>query len=379
MMDNLRGRQMRKIKGSIFLIMLLILLIASGCANTGEASEKETILATEVETEQETEVLSSAKQDNTEVAQAEVKTEPETKTDELEEETDEADAVADESETETDEADAVANGSETETDGTKAVASESEKIEYEVIKMEEVSMYASNAVNVRQGPSTDFERVGALKLGQEIKVTGQASTGWYEIVYGEEKAFVSDKYLQLEPVPVQQIQQAAVNNVPVPPTTNVILIGDSRTAEMKNCVGENSCIWIAEYSTGIKWFVSDAVPAADPYIAPGTKVIINLGANDPHKADTYIYTMNEVVANWAARGATVYYATVGPCYQNPYHTNEEAVAFNAALQNGLTGVRWIDLYSHMVNNGFATREGDGFHYDAPTYANIFSYYMRCIN
>ena len=344
---------MSKIKGSILLILMLSLLMVSACANTGGTQEQMALEAeTETESvENETEALTEEEQ------QVEATTEEDTVEDEAPTEADEEEMVLDEQET---------------------TVEEPEKIEYEVTEVEEVSMYASNAVNVRQGPSTDFERVGALKLGQEIKVTGQASTGWYEIVYGEEKAFVSDKYLQLEPVPVQQIQQAAVNNVPVPPTTNVILIGDSRTAEMKNCVGENSCIWIAEYSTGIKWFVSDAVPAADPYIAPGTKVIINLGANDPHKADTYIYTMNEVVANWTARGATVYYATVGPCYQNPYHTNEEAVAFNAALQNGLTGVRWIDLYSHMVNNGFATREGDGFHYDAPTYANMYSYYMRCI-
>ena len=240
-------------------------------------------------------------------------------------------------------------------------------------------MYAATAVNVRQGPSTNFERVGALKAGQEVKVTGEASTGWYEIAYGEERAYVSNKYLQNEPVPVQQPEAASSNNAGVPATTNVVLIGDSRTAEMKNCVGENSCVWIAEHSKGIKWFVSDAVPTADPYIGPGTKVIINLGANDPGKIDTYIYTINEVAADWTGRGATVYYATVGPCHENPYHTNDEAVNFNAALQNGVSGVHWIDLYSYMVNNGFATREGDGFHYDTATYAGIYSYYMSCIN
>ena len=264
-------------------------------------------------------------------------------------------------------------------DETETETDEIETIEYEVTQIEEMSMYATSAVNVRQGPSTDFERVGALKAGQEVKVTGEASTGWYEIAYGEEKAYVSNKYLQTEPVSVQQLQAASFANAVSTPTTNIILIGDSRTAEMKNCVGENSCIWIAEHSRGIKWFVSDAVPAADPYITQGTKVIINLGANDPEKIDTYIYTINEVAADWTGRGATVYYATVGPCYQNPYHTNDEAVNFNAALQAGLTGVQWIDLYSYMVSNGFATRENDGFHYDVPTYAGIYSYYMSCIN
>ena len=347
---------MRKIKRNTFLVLLVFLLTASGCAKTEEVSE--TAMAMETETEVEQVEVATETPDVIEQTMTEVVEQTETV----------METVAVEVETE------IATEAETET-----VADEIEKIEYEVTLIEEVSMYATSAVNVRKGPSTDFDRVGALKHGQEVKVVGQASTGWYEITYGEEKAYVSDKYLQSEPVPVEQIQQAASNNAPVPPTTNIILIGDSRTAEMKSCVGENPCIWIAEHSRGIKWFVSDAVPAADPYITQGTKVIINLGANDPEKIDTYIYTINEVAANWTGRGATVYYASVGPCYQNPYHTNEEAVNFNAALQNGLTGVHWIDLYSHMVNTGFATRENDGFHYDPPTYASMYSYYMSCIN
>jgi len=352
---------MKKIKGIKLLVLLVLLLIISGCANTEEVSEKAMILETETEPEQT--------QNETEPEQTQIETE----TEQIQNETETLD-VTEQITTEAMEQTETEIATEME-----SAADEMEKIEYDVTQIEEVSMYATNAVNVRQGPSTDFERIGALKLGQEVKVTGEASTGWYEIAYGEEKAYVSNKYLQTEPVPVQQLQEASSNSAGVAATTNIILIGDSRTAEMKNCVGENSCIWIAEYSKGIKWFVSDAVPAADPYIAQGTKVIINLGANDPEKIDTYICTINEVAANWTGRGATVYYATVGPCYQNPYHTNDEAVNFNAALQNGLTGVRWIDLYSHMVNNGFATRENDGFHYDVPTYANIYSYYMRCVN
>lgn len=346
---------MQKSKVSIFLI-LLVFLFLSGCART----EKETAMVLETGT--------VAEQDNTVV---------EPITTEVEENTElEVESVT-AAETETEKASEIEDTTETVAE-METISVEMEKMEYEVTQMEEVSMYATNAVNVRKGPSTDFERVGALKRGQEVRVTGEASTGWYEITYGEERAFVSHKYLQMEPVPVQQPQETASSSAGVSATTNIILIGDSRTAEMKSCVGENSCIWIAEHSRGIKWFVSDAVPAADPYIMPGTKVIINLGANDPEKIDTYIYTINEVAANWTARGATVYYATVGPCYQNPYHTNDEAVNFNAALQNGLVGVHWIDLYSHMVNNGFATRENDGFHYDAPTYAGIYSYYMSCI-
>lgn len=349
---------MRKIKGKMLLLLTAFMLTVAGCGKQEESLETQVnTVVSEVETESES--VQETEQ-NTEEAETETAEETEELPTKEEQET-------------------IPVESENETETEETTVEEKEKIEYTVTQVEEVSMYAATAVNVRQGPSTDFERVGALKAGQEVKVTGEASTGWYEIAYGEEKAYVSNKYLQNEPVPVQQPEAASSNNAGVPATTNVVLIGDSRTAEMKNCVGENSCVWIAEHSKGIKWFVSDAVPTADPYIGPGTKVIINLGANDPGKIDTYIYTINEVAADWTGRGAMVYYATVGPCHENPYHTNDEAVNFNAALQNGVSGVHWIDLYSYMVNNGFATREGDGFHYDTATYAGIYSYYMSCIN
>ena len=349
---------MRKIKGKMLLLLTAFMLTVAGCGKQEESLEMQVnTVVSEVETESES--VQETEQ-NTEEAETETAEETEELPTKEEQET-------------------IPVESKNETETEKTTVEEKEKIEYTVTQVEEVSMYAATAVNVRQGPSTNFERVGALKAGQEVKVTGEASTGWYEIAYGEERAYVSNKYLQNEPVPVQQPEAASSNNAGVPATTNVVLIGDSRTAEMKNCVGENSCVWIAEHSKGIKWFVSDAVPTADPYIGPGTKVIINLGANDPGKIDTYIYTINEVAADWTGRGATVYYATVGPCHENPYHTNDEAVNFNAALQNGVSGVHWIDLYSYMVNNGFATREGDGFHYDTATYAGIYSYYMSCIN
>ncbi len=351
---------MKRTKGKLLLSVLLFSILLSGCGKiqkamvdvpeTSDLREETTVGDREKE---------PIKEEKDEV-QAEVK--------EQEKEIQEA-ADTDKKETQEEQ--------EEEPDSEEGQVVEMEEVGYTITQMEEISMYASSAVNVREGPSTDFERVGALRAGQEVKVTGEASTGWYEIAYGEAVGYVSDKYLQTEPV--QQEIALTSNNAGNVDTTNVILICDSRTAEMKNCAGENSCVWIADFAKGISWFASDAVPTADPYIGQGTKIIINLGANDPDKIDTYIYKMNEVCADWINRGAVVYYATVGPCNENPYHTNEEAVNFNAALQNGITaGVHWIDLYGYLTNNGFATREDDGFHYDTSTYSRIYTYYMSCI-
>lgn len=355
---------MRKTKGKIVLSVLLFSILFSGCARKSQtvADVRQTV---EIREEEETKEKKEGREGETKslsettISETEIRSQKETK---------EEDLTQCESEEEEGKVPDRKDGQVVET----------KEMGYTITQMEEVRMYASAAVNVREGPSTDFERVGALRAGQEVRVTGETSTGWYEIAYNETVGYVSDKYLQAEPL--RQTEPAASSNIAGNvDTTNVILIGDSRTAEMKNCAGENACVWIADFAKGISWFASDAVPTADPYIGQGTKVIINLGANDPDKIDTYIYKMNEVCTDWIDRGAVVYYATVGPCNENPYHTNDEAVEFNASLQNGITaGVQWIDLYGYLVNNGFATREDDGFHYDTSTYSRIYAYYMSCI-
>ena len=61
------------------------------------------------------------------------------------------------------------------------------------------TMYAKSAVNVRNQPSTDGEKVGRLAYGQEVTVTGQCEeTGWYQIELDGEKAFVSNSYIVAE-------------------------------------------------------------------------------------------------------------------------------------------------------------------------------------
>ncbi len=65
------------------------------------------------------------------------------------------------------------------------------------------TMYAQRSVNVRKGPGTEYDRVGSLTTNQEVAVTGKASTGWYEISYNGEVAYVSNSYLGNEKVVVQ--------------------------------------------------------------------------------------------------------------------------------------------------------------------------------
>ena len=61
------------------------------------------------------------------------------------------------------------------------------------------TMYTKSAVNVRNQPSTDGEKVGRLTYGQEVSVTGQCKeTGWYQIELDGETVFVSNSYIVAE-------------------------------------------------------------------------------------------------------------------------------------------------------------------------------------
>ena len=89
------------------------------------------------------------------------------------------------------------DGTETATckcDLTDTRTAEGSKLEYTYTDME-VTMYAQQTVNVRDLPSTDGNKVGSLSTNDEVKVTGQADTGWNRIEYNGNVAYVSNSYL----------------------------------------------------------------------------------------------------------------------------------------------------------------------------------------
>lgn len=371
---------------------LLLLAIGFGLAGCGSAGS---------DAVQETSALADAKQaDDTEETEVEsVNDNPDLDAEDPEESAEDTtaadqDLTADSADSEDSEnpIDSEAEGSDTEANEEE----ESAKLPaYEVTEYEETTvMYASGAVNVRQGPSTDFEIVGFLGRGQEITVTGQADTGWYEVLYREEKAFVSNKYLQNEkpeeepaPEPAAEPAPEADNSpqeeakpqpvIEVKNVAGVILVGDSRFVQMQSSVGANSCTWIAESGKGYNWFNENAVARIDSCVGKGSKILINLGVNDPGNINNYLALVNAKAAEWAGKGATVYYASVNPVWENPYVTEEQVENFNNQMRNGLSGnVRWID--SHTYLNSIGYRLVDGLHYSSETYQNLYAYYMSCM-
>ena len=100
---------------------------------------------------------------------------------------------------------------------------------YAVTEMS-ATMYVKNSVNLRQGPGTEYAKVGNLAKGQQVTVTGQADNGWYQLDSG---AFVSNKYLT-DTASAQQV--AGDQTVPTDATGGGTVIPTSTTVNASSGV-----------------------------------------------------------------------------------------------------------------------------------------------
>ena len=101
------------------------------------------------------------------------------------------------SETESDEVASTPDSEAVESEASEPETSEPEFTVTEVSK----TLYAIQSVNVRSGPSTDYDKIGSLSTNQEITVNGVCDqTGWFRFDLNGTVAFVSNRYVSDEKV-----------------------------------------------------------------------------------------------------------------------------------------------------------------------------------
>ena len=224
-----------------------------------------------------------------------------------------------------------------------------------------VTMYTSDTVNVRAGAGTDYDKVGKLRWGNQIQVTGETDNGWYEVLYDGITAFIKGDYI--------------VNDLPGTP---YVFVGDSRTVQMQMAVGSTDKAYIAKVGEGYSWFKNTALSQIPSYAGNGTTMIINFGVNDLGNVSKYISLINSNIDAWTDAGITVYYASVTPVGDCSSVSNSQIESFNARMQAELDPrIKWLDGYSYLSQAGFST--ADGLHYNKDTYKSLYSYYMSVIN
>ncbi len=202
------------------LVTVMLMSTLSGCSGCKDKDKDEVVtseIVSEETTEEISEEVSEAVSEETSVETSEAVSEE--VSEEVKEEVNEE--VSEETSSET---------SETPSEEV------SEEPAYTVEPMS-ATMYAQRSVNVRKGPGTEYDRVGSLTTNQEVAVTGKASTGWYEISYNGEVAYVSNNYLGNEKVVVQPTPAPTTPSTPetttptTPATPDAGTGGSTATAE----------------------------------------------------------------------------------------------------------------------------------------------------
>lgn len=278
--------------------------------------------------------------------------------------------------------------------------------------------------------------LGILPAGTTVNVcghTGSGKSGMYQIVYGNAIGYITQTACQpvcvdvamtaalaaqaeavkqqvaqaqaaaaalaaqqaalAQQAAVQQaaVQQAALaqaqaeQKAPLPAGSgNVIFVGDSRTGQMANAVGGTAAwpgtAFVACFGGGVDWLsTAQAKKDVDQYVTPGSVIILNYGVNDLSRHNDYITTINRYAQDWISKGATVYFASVGPVGENEYGKRNWAVEyFNNQLNNRLDArIGRLNLYVFLTGSGYTT-QADGLHYDGATYAAMFQFLMQSI-
>ena len=207
----------------------------------------------------------------------------------------------------------------------------------------------------------------------------------------QQAALAQQEAMQQAAVQQATVQQAALaqaqaeQKAPIPAGSgNVIFVGDSRTGQMANAVGGTAAwpgtAFVACFGGGVDWLsTAQAKRDVDQYVAPGSVIILNYGVNDLSRHNDYITTINRYAQDWISKGATVYFASVGPVGENEYGKRNWAVEyFNNQLNNRLDArIGRLNLYVFLAGSGYTT-QADGLHYDGATYAAMFRFLMQSI-
>ena len=179
------------------------------------------------------------------------------------------------------------------------------------------------------------------------------------------------------------LAQAQAASIPAG-SGKVIFVGDSRTGQMANAVGGTAAwpgtAFVACFGGGVDWLsTAQAKKDVDQYVTPGSVIILNYGVNDLSRHNDYITTINRYAQDWISKGATVYFASVGPVGENEYGKRNWAVEyFNNQLNNRLDArIGRLNLYVFLTGSGYTT-QADGLHYDGATYAAMFRFLMQSI-
>lgn len=258
---------------------------------------------------------------------------------------------------------------------TAALAAQAEAVKQQAAQVEA----AAAALAQQQAALAQQQAAAQQAAAQQAALVQQAAAQQA----AAQQAAAQQAALAQQQAALAQAQAAQKSSVPAG-IGNVIFVGDSRTGQMANAVGGTAAwpgtAFAACFGGGVDWLsTAQAKKQVDQYVTPGAVIILNYGVNDLSRHNDYIATINRYAQDWISKGATVYFASVGPVGENEYGKRNWAVEyFNNQLNNRLDArIGRLNLYAFLTGSGYVTL-ADGLHYDGATYAAMFQFLMQSI-
>ena len=132
------------------------------------------------------------------------------------------------------------------------------------------TMYATISLNVREGPSTDYDVIGYLDEGEAAEVIGYAADyGWYLIKFGDGSGYVSGNYMTDE-APAQE---------------------DEEEPEPLDMAEETAMVIIEDYAVAMS-VLPTSVEISNYYgDFPSGEVVMMFSGDIPHSNKAYEFTL----------------------------------------------------------------------------------------
>lgn len=244
--------------------------------------------------------------------------------------------------------------------------------------------YTKLPVMIKAEPAFTAQDMIGVNPGEEVLILEDLQNGWLKVSRDSIEGYIPagvvvdyEEYRQLlEKIgyPVENIYEPLL--VDHTDKSNLILIGDSRTAQMYDAVTtKEAASWIAECGKGYHWFSEIAVPIVDCMDLQGKTIEIELGANDlaaygPEIVDNYIKFYQTKALEWVKKGAKVRVISLKPIAYHTKFSEGSIEEFNRRISESLPKeLEYIDMNTFLKENGFQTI--DGVHYDDTTYQKIY--------
>ena len=269
---------------------------------------------------------------------------------------------------------------------TAALAAQAEAVKQQAAQAEAAAAALAQQAAVQQAALAQQAAAQQAALAQQQAAAQQAALAQQQAAAQQaaaQQAAAQQAALAAQQAALAQAQAAQKSSVPAG-SGNVIFVGDSRTGQMANAVGGTAAwpgtAFAACFGGGVDWLsTAQAKKEVDQYVTPGAVIILNYGVNDLSRHNDYIATINRYAQDWISKGATVYFASVGPVGENEYGKRNWAVEyFNNQLNNRLDArIGRLNLYAFLTGSGYVT-QADGLHYDGATYAAMFQFLMQSI-